>query len=121
MESGVDYMQVGRFIYGFNRIKGSFDRFCGALEPGTTPITAETPVREVADRAEAELVQRYGAESPIVREFLEVSKIMRSGDDRLTQIKGAMSDLTIPADAETDQVLGCQQKLDHIRQLMNAA
>ena len=121
MEAAVDYEQVGRFIYGFVRVKASFDAFCRALEQGAHPITPDMPVRQYVDRAQAVLTQRYGADSIIVREFGTVATVMLAGDDRMTQIKAGFDTANVPGDAETDALLSVQSQLDHIRQLMSAA
>ncbi|MBZ2206870.1 hypothetical protein [Massilia soli] len=121
MEAAVDYEQVGRFIYGFIRVRGSFDAFCRALEQGAHPLTPETPLSQYADQTQVVLSQRYGAGSVIAREFSEVAAVMLAGDGRMSQIKSGFDAVNVPGDAETDGLLSVQARLDHIRQLMSAA
>lgn len=121
MENDVDYEQVGRFIYGFVRVRSCFDSFCQALEPGAAPISPDTPVRHHADRAQVMLAQRYGAESTVVREFGALTELMLAGDARMGQIKAGFDAANVPSDAETGDLLSVPARLDRIRQLMSAA
>ena len=126
MESQLDYELVGRMIYGFNRVKGDFDSFCRGLEQrageqGAHPFNLETPVRELAERTVPLLSKHYGAGSMIVNQFNEVSDIMAAGEVWFNQMKELGLAVCLPDVAQTARVLSCQQKLSHIRQLMNAA
>lgn len=120
MDGTRDYEKIGRFIYGFVRVKGGFDSFCQAVERGSHPIAAETPVSELADRVEAVLTLRYGTGSLIVSEFIEVANIMRACEDRMSQLKEGFRAGEEPDEAEAASMLSCQQKLDHIWQMMSA-
>ena len=121
METEVDYEQVGRFIYAFVRVRGSFDAFCGALEPGAQTITPEMPVSQYADRTQAVLTQRYGAGSSILVEFNELRAAMLAADKRMSEVKAGFDSTIVPTDAETNRVLGVPARLEHIRCLINAA
>lgn len=119
METEVNYEKVGRFIYGFIRVRGSFDFFCQSLEQGGDPITPDMPVRQFLGRTKDLLTLRYGANSVIAREFSETAAI--TGDERMNDIKAGFDTTKVPSDAETSSVLSVQARLDHLRQLMDAA
>ena len=121
METDVDYEQVGRFIYGFVRVRGNFGFFCQALAPAADPIPPDMPVSHFVGRAQEVLAQRYGADSAIAREFSETATIMFAGDVRMNDIKAGFDATKVPGDGETNRVLGVQARLDHIRQLIATA
>ena len=121
METNVDYEQVGRFIYGVNRVSGSFDYFCQSLGQGADPITPDMPVRQFVDRTRAVLDQRYGAGSVIVNEFSETAAVMLAADQRMSDIKAGFDAANLPGGDEINNVLGVPARLEHIRQLIAAA
>lgn len=129
MEREVDYQLVGKFIYGFQRVLFGVEHFCNRLERrlGDESSTRKADLlAEPGGRAAALLIQHYGADSLIAREFLALLDALRLHDARFAGITGKFQTGraiagTEPDEAETARLLSCQQELDRIWRLIDAA